>query len=129
MSKAKGDEMAKILTLKRNHQFMRAYKKGKFFVGRLMVIYTVKNNSMSNQIGISASKKVGKSVKRNRVKRLIREGYRAYQECLPVGYDIVIVARTSDPLPTFKEISKEMKFLFKKMGMFSVEKWESLKKV
>ncbi|MEI6131601.1 MAG: ribonuclease P protein component [Bacillota bacterium] len=120
--------MAKILTLKRNHQFLRAYKKGKFFVGRLMVIYVLKNHISSNQIGISASKKVGKSVKRNRVKRLIKESYRGYQECVPQGYDIAVVARTTDPMPTFKEVAKEMKFLLKKLGMFSVEKWESLKK-
>ena len=120
--------MSKILTLKRNYQFSRAYKKGKFFVGQLMVVYTVKTNGADNHIGISISRKVGNSVKRNRIKRLIKECYRRYLPFISTSWDIVVVARTSLQIPTYKEIGKEMKFLFKKLGVFDNEKWKLLKK-
>lgn len=118
--------MSKVLTLKRNYQFLRAYKRGTFFVGRLMVIYAIKNNSGNNHIGISVSKKIGKSVRRNRLKRLIKESYRVHFDLLKEGYDIVFVSRTSKPMPVFKDILKEMKYLFKKIGIIEEQIWNLL---
>lgn len=80
-------------TLKNNKDFLIAYKKGKFIASKYIVIY-VKNNGRSyNRIGITASKKIGNAVCRNRCKRLIRQAYRESEINLPVGIDIVIVAR------------------------------------
>jgi len=59
------------------------------------VIYVLPNRINITRLGLTVSKKVGKSVKRNRVKRLIRESFRLSQKQIMPGYDIVVVAKPS----------------------------------
>lgn len=120
--------MIKTVPLQKNFEFKRVYNKGKFFVGKFIILYVLKNNLDKNKLGITVSKKFGKSVKRNRIRRLIRENYRLYEGVIKVGYDCVFVARSTEMMPGFLEIRKEMKFLFKKLGIFDQEKWDCLKK-
>ena len=81
--------------LKNTNQFKIVYNNGKSYVNRDLVMYLRKNDSDTNRLGISVSKKVGNSVVRHRVTRLIRESYRLNEEKLLQGYDIVVVARTN----------------------------------
>ena len=119
--------MKKTIALKKNYEFVRIYKKGKFFAGKYIVIYVLKNRFGTNRLGITANKKVGKSVKRNRIKRLIRESYRFFEDFIPAGLDIVFVARNNEKEYGFADIRKEMKFLLKKMQAFDQQKWDGLK--
>ena len=119
--------MIKTVSLTENKQFLRLYKKGKYYVGKFIVLYVSQNKMNINRIGITVSKKIGKSVKRNKVRRLIRENYRLYEGYIKSGFDCVFVARESDRLPDFWEIRKEMKFLLRKLEIFDQEKWECLK--
>ena len=121
--------MKKTIPLKKNHEFVRIYKKGKFFAGKYIVIYVLKNRFGTNRLGITVNKKIGKSVKRNRVKRLIRESYRLYEDFIPDGMDMVFVARSVETEYGFAEIRREMKFLLKKMQAFDQQKWDGLKKL
>ena len=82
-------------SLKKNRDFRTVYREGRSYANRLLVMYTLKNDSDRNRLGISVSKKVGNSVVRHRVTRLIREAYRLNRANIDVGYDIVIVARPS----------------------------------
>lgn len=109
--------MKLTLPLKKNNEFMRVYNKGKFYAGRIIVIHSIPNKSCINRLGISVSKKAGNSVKRNRIKRLIRENYRLMENSLKTGFDIVFVYRNIDIIPQFKEFKKEMKYVFKKLGI------------
>ena len=84
--------MSGIISLKKNSDFQRLYKRGKSFVTPTLVVYAMKNKRVS-RLGITAGKKVGGAVQRNRAKRIIRAAYRKNELLLPIGYDIVIVAR------------------------------------
>lgn len=119
--------MVNTIPVKINRDFLRVYKKGKFYVGKYMTLYTLKNNLNINRIGITVSKKVGKSVKRNRIRRLIKENYRLYEGFIKSGYDCIFVARTVEVLPCFHDIKKEMKFLLKRQNIFDQEEWDCLK--
>ncbi len=81
--------------INKNKTFLFLYKKGKCIVSRNVVIYVKKNNKPYNNLGITAGKKVGNAVARNRAKRVIRQAYRENEINMPVGIDIVIVARTA----------------------------------
>ena len=81
--------------LKNTNQFKIVYNNGKSYANRELVMYLRKNDSDTNRLGISVSKKVGNSVVRHRVTRLIRESYRLNEEKLLQGYDIVVVARAN----------------------------------
>ena len=81
--------------LKNTNQFKIVYNNGKSYVNRDLVMYLRKNDSDTNRLGISVSKKVGNSVVRHRVTRLIRESYRLSEAKLLQGYDIVVVARAN----------------------------------
>ena len=85
--------MRNIDGLKKNKEFQRVYSKRKSFANLYLIAYTAKNNMEISRIGISVSKKVGNSVVRHRVTRLIRESYRLNKDRLTGGYDIIIVAR------------------------------------
>ena len=110
--------MVKTVSIKKNSDFLKAYKKGKFYVGKLMVLYFRPNGMEFNRLGITASRKLGGSVKRNRFRRLIKENYRLLEDNIKCGFDFVIVAREAAILPDFSHVRKEMKFLFRKLELF-----------
>lgn len=105
-------------SLKKNYQFRFVYNKGKSIANKFLVMYAVKNNSKENFIGISVSKKVGNSVVRSRVTRLIKESYRLNEFKIKRGYSIVIIARNPANGASYKEIEKAINHLFSKHSLF-----------
>ncbi len=92
-------------------QFSAVYKNGKFKANKYLVMYILENNTSYNRLGISVSKKVGNSVVRHRVKRLIKESYRLQENMFNSGLDIVIVARGSASSVSYKEIDSALSHL------------------
>ena len=80
-------------SLKKNRDFRTVYREGRSYANRLLVMYTLKNDSDRNRLGISVSKKVGNSVVRHHITRLVRESYRLHEEMFHSGWDIVVIAR------------------------------------
>lgn len=83
-----------ILKLKENRDFRRTYNRGKSFVSPYIVVYVNKNRTNNVRLGITAGKKIGNAVKRNRAKRVITAAFRSVLPLICDGYDFVIVART-----------------------------------
>ncbi len=89
----KEDSFDQIRVLKKNQDFKVVYQNGTSYANRLLVMYVLKNQHMKNRLGISVSKKVGNSVVRHRLTRLIRESYRLNETDFDSNLDIVVVAR------------------------------------
>ena len=105
-------------SLKKNDDFRTVYKKGKSFANKYLVMYVMpnnyeKNNQNINRLGISISKKVGNSVVRHRITRLIRESYRLHENIFNSSLDIVIVARKSASTVRYAEIESALLHLGK----------------
>ena len=77
-------------SLKSNRDFQAVYGKGKSYANRYLVMYVLENG-----LGISVSKKVGNSVVRHKITRLIRESYRLHESIFNSGLDIVVIARVN----------------------------------
>ena len=86
--------MNEFKSLRKNWEFQAVYRNGKSKANRCFVMIVKKNDASSNRIGISVSKKVGNSIVRHRVTRVIREVMRLHWKEITSGYDIVIVARS-----------------------------------
>lgn len=110
--------MNNTVSLKKNYQFSRVYRRGVSVVGKYLVLYCLRNRNNVLKLGITISKKVGNSVVRNRVRRLIKENYRRLEDRLMKGFDIVFIARVNEKLPTYYEVRKEMRYLFSRLDMF-----------
>ena len=91
-------------SLKKNRDFQNVYKKGKSYANRYLVMYVLKNDTDRNRLGISVSKKVGNSVIRHHLTRLIRESYRLHEDVFNSGLDIVVIARVAARHVGYKEI-------------------------
>ena len=100
-------------SLKKNHQFQFVYKNGKSYANKYMIMYVKKNGLQINRLGISVSKKVGNSVVRHRVKRLIKESYRLHENVFNSGLDIVIVGRPSAATVGYEEVEEALLHLGK----------------
>ncbi len=105
-------------SLKKNFEFKFVYNKGKSLANRYLVIYIINNGKNINRLGISVSKKVGNSVIRSRVTRLIRESYRLKEKEFKLGFDMVIVARVNSNNASYLDISNALVHLMKKHNMF-----------
>ena len=100
-------------SLKKNHQFQFVYQNGKSYANKYLVMYVKENSLEKNRIGISVSRKVGNSVVRHRVTRLVRESYRLHESIFNSGLDIVIVARPSAAAVGYNEVESALLHLGK----------------
>ena len=106
--------MKKIYTLKKNYEFKNVITNGRYFIKNQIIIYITPNKKNVNVIGIAVNTKLCNAVKRNYLKRKIRESYREIQEDLKKGYNIVFLwnKRISPDKAKFYEIRKDMKEAF-----------------
>ena len=95
-------------SLKKNDDFKNVYKNGKSYANKYLVMYVLENGTGRNRLGISVSKKVGNSIVRHRLTRLIRESYRLQEERYRCGLDIVVIARASAKERNYHEIDSAM---------------------
>ena len=109
-------------SLKNNRDFVNVYTSGRSYANKYLVIYTLKNNSDRNRLGISVSKKVGNSVVRHRLKRIIKESYRLHEKMFNSGLDIVVIARKGSDACDFAGIESALLHLMKLNGTLDTVK-------
>lgn len=95
-------------SLKKNKDFQIVYKKGKSNANKYLVMYIMDNHLEKNRIGISVSKKVGNSIVRHRLTRLIRESYRLQEDKFQCGLDMIVIARAGAKDRSYKEIESAL---------------------
>ena len=98
-------------SLKKTKDFQNVYRRGKSYANRYLVMYVLSNQTEGNRLGISVSKKVGNSVIRHHLTRLIRESYRLHEDMFNSGLDIVVIARGAARDASFHQISSALKHL------------------
>lgn len=101
--------MKKAFRVKTNEEFQKIFKNGKSFANRQLVLYYFKKPEQAHyRIGLSVSKKIGNAVKRNQIKRYLRQAFHELESQLPVGYDLVIIARQPMKTMDFHETKKSL---------------------
>lgn len=108
--------MKNIISLKNYREFKAVYDAKCVYANKYLVMYVRPNGLDAKRLGISVSKKVGNSVVRHRVTRLIRESYRLNQESFRTGCDVVFVARINAKDQGYRDIEKAMLHLMKLHG-------------
>ncbi len=94
----------------KNPDILRVYKYGNSKANKYLVMYALKRGELG--IGISVSKKVGNSVVRHRIKRLIKESFRLNKQLFNVNYHYVFIAKKSAKDKSYKEIESALLHLF-----------------
>ena len=106
-------------TFKKNYEFHRLYSKGKSAVTPFLVVYARQSKRPGNRIGITVSTKLGKAVKRNRVRRRLREIYRLNESRFVPGTELVIVARSRAVTATYRQLESAFLSACGKLGLLS----------
>ena len=101
----------KHTTITSNRDYQRIYRRGRSIVSPVLVTYAFKTKNNNLRIGITTSKKVGKAVKRNRCRRVIRAALAHLQADKDASYDIVFVARTQTAYCKSYEVEKRYEII------------------
>ena len=105
------------VSIKNNFEFHRLYSKGKSTGSSLLVIYFRRTKRKTNRLGITISKKLGKAVIRNKIRRRIREIYRTNEDKLVPGLDLVLVARKGSVEATYWDLEADFLRLTGRLGL------------
>ncbi len=102
--------------LKKNYEFKNVLSGGKYYSGKYIESFIRKNNKKNNMLGIAISSKICKAVRRNAIKRLIRENYRLLENEIEIGYDIIFLwkKKASVEEATYKNINDDIKKIMTK---------------
>ncbi|MBQ1985872.1 MAG: ribonuclease P protein component [Clostridia bacterium] len=106
-----------IVPLTENYEFKRVYARGKSVVRPTVVVYCMRKNGPGPRVGITASKKIGNAVKRNRARRLLRESTRELYPQMKSGYDLVLVSRGKTPFVNCKTVMTELASALEELGV------------
>lgn len=113
--------MKETKMLKKNYEFKEVLSKGKYYSGKYIEAFIISNGRFNyNLLGIAISSKVAKAVKRNYIKRLIRENYKINEEGLKKGNRIVFLWKKRKPFieASFAGIKEDMVKIFDKADLF-----------
>lgn len=114
--------MKQFVSLKKTSDFGEVYQQGRSYGNKLLVMYVLENSQgHAGRVGISVSKKVGNSVVRHRIKRLIRECYRRNLVCWSDDHDYVVVVRPEAKDKDYKDIESALEHLGKRHKVYSVK--------
>ena len=110
-------QVGNAAALRRNWEFHRAYRRGKCVAGPALICYCFKGKGRRTRIGVTAAKKIGSAVERNRARRVIKEAYRSICPLIEGGWDLVFVAREGTGKKKSPEIAAVMQAQLKKAGV------------
>jgi len=105
--------MEKQYRLRKNVDFQQARRQGRSWANELLVLNVVPNGLEHSRFGFSASRRLGKAVVRNRVKRLMREAIRQQRERLPAGWDVILIARLPMREASFSAVERALEQLLR----------------
>ena len=103
--------------IRRNSEFSRCYARGKSYVHPQLVLYVLKNKSKRTRVGLTATKKIGGAVQRNRARRVMRADIAEHLDYNIGGYDLVFVARAQTTRVKSTQLSKTVAKLFAQAGL------------
>lgn len=109
--------MKRHYRLRKNADFQRIRRCGTSKANRLIVLIKHPNGLAYNRFGIVASKRIGKAVKRNKIKRQIREVARLELDRLQPGWDILLIARMPIQTSSYQQIKNSIQTLFREMDL------------
>lgn len=109
--------MKRQYRLRRNSDFQRVRRLGKFHASPLMVLAFVRNELDHSRFGFVVSKRLGKAVKRNKIKRRLREATRLRLSQLKTGFDVVVIARQPLGRACYSDIEHSLEQLFRKADL------------
>jgi len=107
--------MSNLEIIKKREEFQKVYKYGKSVAGKSVVIYFLENGVGYCRFGFSVSKKLGKAVTRNRVRRILKEVCRLRKDLFPPGKDYIIVARRGVLGLKYQQVEKDVAELLRKV--------------
>jgi ribonuclease P protein component len=117
--------MKKTKMLKKNYEFKNVLTKGRYYSGKRIEAFIKFNNSNSNFnfLGIAISSKIAKAVKRNKIKRLIRESYKNLEQNIKTSNSIVFLWKKNVKIEeaTYENIMIDLKYIFKKANILNEE--------
>ncbi|HBK84926.1 MAG TPA: ribonuclease P protein component [Firmicutes bacterium] len=113
--------MRKEERLTKRADFSAVYQNGKSLADRYLVLYYFPRPIEGVKVGISVSRKVAGSVGRNRLKRLVREAWRAQSHRVISGYHLIVIVRVAGRNATYAQIVRSLEKLTKKAGLFCNE--------
>lgn len=108
--------MKKTKMLKKNYEFRKVFNKGKYYSGQYIEVFIVPNHKNINLLGLAISVKTGKAVKRNLIKRLIRENYKEMESKTVVGNSIIFLWKKKASIEdvSYYHIHMDMENIFEK---------------
>lgn len=115
--------MKKTKMLKKNYEFKKVLSKGKYYSGKNIEAFIKNNNKNYNFLGLAISVKTAKAVRRNKIKRLIRENYKILEPKIKDGQSIVFLWKKKANIEnaTFDNIKDDMNNIFDKANIKNKE--------
>ena len=112
-----GADVMRYRPIRRNSEFGRVYARGKSYVNPALVLYVLKTRGRNTRVGLTATKKIGHAVQRNRARRVMRAALCEHLSQNIGGYDIILVARSQTPKLKSTQLSKTLGKLFARAGL------------